>query len=140
MSPDSGSWWQAARAPRTPLEARQRARRAAYSPAPPEPGPAVSEIPDISAMDQAQYAAARDQVMASHGGPRRSSEWMGGVDLPSGRAGLQLDPEQMSQLVPWRSQGEKPMAGREISNEYNQAAHYAQRNTSLALPNHNPER
>ena len=144
MTEDS-SFWSRANGPRTPAEALQRARRIAASPAPREPSgdiAAADPIETVAAMSQAEYAAARDEIMASHGGPRASSEWMGGVDLPAGRAGLALSPEQVAALLPHRSLGEKPTAGRVLDRAYAEAAQAAAAQTSLAVPTRytNPER
>ena len=109
-------------------------RRAAQTP-PPEPEPGAPGTPDVSAMSQAQYAQHRDQVMAEFtGGPRPSSEWMGGVDLPAGRAGLTLTDEQLAQLMPWRTQGARPVSGRALDTDYQQAQIAAQHSTGLATP------
>lgn len=133
---DSETFWSAASAPRTPLEAIQRARRAANSPAPREPSgdiAAPGPIDTVASMDAAAYAQHRDQIMAEHcGGPRPSSEWMGGVDLPQPRTGLTDD--EVAQLMPWRTIGPRPVSGRQLDPEYREAQIAAQQNVGLAVP------
>jgi hypothetical protein len=118
--------------PRHPAAARLQAlyNRPQLAPQPaPEPEPAeVSAIADISAMDQATYAANRDQIM----GIKPASEFQG-VDMPRGSTTLSDD--QVAALMPWRSLGTPPPAGRVLDSEHNRAAHYAAGHTSLAVPN-----
>ena len=87
---DSDTFLSAARAPRYP---HSRYLNAAYNrpqTAPPEPAPEpaeVSGIADISAMDQATYAANRDQLL---GGVKPAGEFVG-LDSPTGRPALTAD-------------------------------------------------
>jgi hypothetical protein len=132
---ESSAYWAAARAPRYPHRALGRIQTAYNPPPPAEPEPEPSGIEAVFQMSQAQYAAARDSIMAEHGGgPRRSSEWMGGVDLPAPRT-TGLTDDQMQALMPWRSLGTPPPAGRVLDSEHSRAARYAAGHTSLAVPN-----
>jgi hypothetical protein len=132
VSADSdATYWAAARAPRYP---HGRYLNAAYNrpqTAPPEPAPEpaeVSGIADIAAMDQATYAANRDSIM----GIKPASEFQG-VDMPRGSTAL--TDEQVRDLMPWRTVGVPPPAGRVLDSEHSRAAHYAAGHTSLAVPN-----
>lgn len=119
-------YWAAARAPRWPHSRYMSLPQTA----PPEPEPdEVSVIPDISAMDQATYAANRDSIM---GGVKPASEFRG-VDMPRGSTAL--TDEQVAALMPWRHLGTPPPAGRVLDSEYSKAAHYAAGHASLAVPN-----
>lgn len=126
---DSAEFWSAASRPRYP---HARYLNAAYNrpqTAPPEPAPEpaeVSAIADIAAMDQATYAANRDSIM----GIRPASEFQG-VDMPRGSTTLSDD--QMRALMPWRSLGTPPPAGRVLDSEHRRATHYAAGHTSLAV-------
>jgi hypothetical protein len=100
MSDTDNDFWAVARRPR---HSAQSHLQALYKPAPPEPDPAPDPIEAVPQMDQAQYAAARDEIMAEHaGGPRPSSDWAGGVDLPAPRAALTRD-ELVALGMAWRT-------------------------------------
>lgn len=116
--PDHG-WWTAATQPKYPHHPSLRALQHSLNrpqTAPPELEPEQSgDIAAVASMDTVAYAAARDSLMAGHGGPKPSSDYQG-IEAPIGRAGLVLDHEQMAQLMPWRSIGERPPQGRVIEN------------------------
>ena len=84
-------------------------------------------------MDPGEYARNRDQILAEHaGGPKPASDWIG-IDSRPDRTGLTDD--ELRELQPWRSTGDRPTAGRPYDYEQAAAARYAARNTSLATPN-----
>ena len=119
--------------PRAAIPAQTRLQALYNRPqlAPPEPAPEpaeVSALADISAMDQVTYAANRDSIM----GIKPASEFRG-VDMPTGSTALTDD--QVAALLPWRSLGTPPPAGRVLDSEHSRAAHYAAGHTSLAVPN-----
>lgn len=133
-APDSGAYWAAvAPQPKRPVTDRVRdLHNRAMNPPPPEPPqPAPAQSEAVADMDQATYAANRDEIM----GIKPAGEFVG-VDSPTGRAGLALTPEQLAALLPHRSIGEPPVQGRVISNDEHQwAARHAGTQTSLAVPN-----
>jgi hypothetical protein len=108
------SWWTVATAPRNPLEAAQRARRIAQTPAPIEEPP--GNIDDASAIE----------AVARHAG-----EFVG-LRSPEPRPALTV--EQRIALNMANVHDTTGTAGRTLDPSYRDAQINAQRSTGLAVP------